>query len=353
MAEEKYFAASNTSAGFISYFDRVFSPSELSRLYIIKSGAGTGKSSMMRRIADAAEKNGRKVVYYYCSSDPYSLDGIVVPSLALGVIDGTAPHMTDPKYPGAADTILDFYPYLNEKMLTEKRKKIIELTDKNKALHKKSSSYRRFAGLAEREALSVISGCIDREKLNAAVSRFAAAEKGEGGGKHRQISAFSTRGKVRFDTFEQMSDSVVAVCDEHGAAYLFMNALKAALSKKGVPFYYSTETLLPENCEAIYLPQTRRSFVITGKPAETDKKDYSKLINMKRFIKADALKEVRGRLRMCEKTRDLLDAEAARIIAEAGKVHDELEALYNPAVDFDGVRRETERVIERELRIQN
>jgi hypothetical protein len=80
---------------------------------------------------------------------------------------------------------------------------------------------------------------------------------------------------------------------------------------------------------------------------ETDKSGYGKLINMKRFIKADAYKEVRGRLRMCEKTRDMLDYEAERIITEAGKVHDKLEEIYKNAVDFDGVRAETDKVIEK------
>ena len=346
--EEKYFAAANTSAGFISFFDRLFHPSALFRLYIIKSGPGTGKSSMMRRTADAAEKEGHKVLYFYCSSDPSSLDGILIPSLSFGLIDGTAPHTTDPKYPGAVDTILDFYPYLNEKMLTEQRQDIIGLTDKNKALHKKSSSYRRYAGLAGREALSVIGGCIDTEKLNAAVTRTADNVKGgEGKAEHRQISAFSTRGKVRFDTYEQLSDKITAVCDEHGAAYVFMNGLKSALINKGVTFYYSADTLLPENCEAIYLPDTKQSFVITRGMKDTDKSGYGKLINMKRFIKADAYKEVRGRLKMCEKTRDMLDYEAERIIAEAGKVHDRLEEIYKNAVDFDGVRAETDRMMEK------
>lgn len=343
---EKYFAAANTSAGFVSFFDRIFDPSLLSRLYIIKSGAGTGKSTMIKRTADAAESCGHKVLYFYCSSDPDSLDGILIPSLSFGLTDGTAPHMTDPKYPCAADALLDFYPYLDENKLYHNRAKIIALTDENKAYHKKSSAYRRYAGLAGREALSVVVGCTDGEKLDSAVKRCAASVKdADGKAEHRQISAFSVRGRVRFDTYEQMSEKITAVCDEHGSAYIFMNGLRSALMEKGAGFYYSTDTLLPENCEAIYIPKTKECFVITGKASKTDRTEYTKVINMKRFINASGLKEVRGRLRMCEKTRDMLDCEAERLIAAAGRVHDGLEEIYKNAVDFDGVRALTDKMI--------
>ena len=350
--KEKYFAAINTGAGFAGYFDRIFDASALNELYVIKSGPGTGKSSMMKRIAEAAENANHKVVYFYCSSDPYSLDGILIPSLSFGVLDGTSPHMTDPKYPKAADTVLDFYPYIDEKTVRARRDEVIALTDKNRTLHKKSSSYRRYAALAAREAFYALRECIDIEKLQAAVKRTADAIKaGKGRAEHRQISAFSTKGKVTLKTFENTAKTKIGICDEHGCAYLFLNGLKNALIKKHVLFYYSLDTLLPERCEAIFIPSSGEYYRMTGTMANTDRRDYDKLINMKRFIKTDVLKDIRGRLRMCEKIRDTLDSEALRLIAEAGRVHDRLEALYNNAVDFDGVRAATDRMIELRIAI--
>ena len=46
----------NTSDGFKCYFDKVFDPSVLNSLYIIKGGSGTGKSTMMKRIGESFEK---------------------------------------------------------------------------------------------------------------------------------------------------------------------------------------------------------------------------------------------------------------------------------------------------------
>lgn len=346
MPKNEYFAAANTASGFISYFDRIFEPSLFDNLYVIKGGPGTGKSSMMLRVADAAEKRGYGVIYYYCSSDPSSLDGIVIPEISFGMLDGTSPHMTDPVYPGAVDTVFDFYPYFNVKRLQQRREDVKELTDKNKLLHKRSAAYRRFAGAAQAEAQSIIESCTDKEKMYAAANRAAAVKGVFGRAEHRQISAFSTKGKITLQTFEKAAKIKIGVCDEHGSAYLFMNELKNALVKKRVSFFYSLDTLLPQRCEAILVAGSGEYFSITGKMTDTDRNKYDRLINMKRFVKADLLKNVRKRLRMCEKIRDTLDNEAQRLIVEAGRVHDRLEAIYINAVDFDGIRAETDRIIE-------
>ena len=93
MSEKQiYFAAANTGSGFVSYFSEIFDPDEMKKLYIIKGGPGTGKSTLAGKLADAAEERGHTVTRYLCSSDPSSLDGIMIEDLRVGVIDGTAPH---------------------------------------------------------------------------------------------------------------------------------------------------------------------------------------------------------------------------------------------------------------------
>ena len=91
-----YFLGANSYRGFHSlYDDFVFSP-EVDRLYIIKGGAGCGKSSFMKTIAAAANEAGLDVERVVCSGDPDSLDGIFIPMLRLAYVDGTAPHAAVP-----------------------------------------------------------------------------------------------------------------------------------------------------------------------------------------------------------------------------------------------------------------
>ena len=344
--KQEYFAAANTGAGFVNCFDRFFDPDKLDRLYIIKGGPGTGKSATMKTVADEAERRGYEVVRCLCSSDPRSLDGVFIPALGVGAVDGTAPHATDPKYPGAVDAVLDFYPYFDVPYLRAKREVLLPLFARCSTLHKSSGRYRGFAALAKAEEISVVSSCVDAVKLRAAAARAVSVLKGKPGAPlHRQISAFSSRGKVTLDTYARLCDKKVAVCDEHGSAYIFMNALKEKLTERGIGFYYSCDTLLFGNCDAIFVPEDGTCFTVTGRAADTDRSGYDRLLNMKRFIRADAERAVRGRLRMCEKAVRTLDGEAEKLIKEAGEVHDAIEAVYKNAVDFDGVGRLRQKLI--------
>ena len=61
----KYFLAANSCEGFISCFAESYSANDNWRVYIIKGGPGTGKSSFMRYLASVAEE--RKAEYELCS----------------------------------------------------------------------------------------------------------------------------------------------------------------------------------------------------------------------------------------------------------------------------------------------
>nr|NLJ02146.1 ATP-binding protein [Bacillota bacterium] len=52
-----FFAGSNSGKGFFSLFDNIIGP-EARRVYLLKGGPGTGKSSFMSYIANAAAHKG-------------------------------------------------------------------------------------------------------------------------------------------------------------------------------------------------------------------------------------------------------------------------------------------------------
>ena len=82
----KYFLAANSCEGFYSVFDKAYLPDGEWRAYIIKGGPGTGKSSFMKRFASYAEKKGCKALRCPCSSDPDSLDAVILPAYGGSVI---------------------------------------------------------------------------------------------------------------------------------------------------------------------------------------------------------------------------------------------------------------------------
>lgn len=101
--EIQYFLGANSPAGFYSLYSELLSPETANAIYILKGGPGCGKSTLMRRVAQQAAQAGETVEYILCSADPDSLDGVVLPRLGAALVDGTAPHVVEPKYPGAVE----------------------------------------------------------------------------------------------------------------------------------------------------------------------------------------------------------------------------------------------------------
>ena len=92
-----YFLGANSKDGFRSLYSG-FCAAPGDYLSVIKGGPGTGKSGFMRKIGAEAERRGLGTEYVLCSGDPDSLDGVYIPALRRGWVDGTAPHTADPAH---------------------------------------------------------------------------------------------------------------------------------------------------------------------------------------------------------------------------------------------------------------
>jgi len=137
MTSRKYFLGGNTAAGFYSCYHHFCTPED-GFLYVIKGGPGCGKSSFMRKIGAAAEKNGYDVEYVLCSGDPDSLDGIFIPQLKLGYMDGTAPHTADPTCPGVCGAYLDLGSFYDSDALQKEKDAILLCNDLYKGHYQKA-----------------------------------------------------------------------------------------------------------------------------------------------------------------------------------------------------------------------
>lgn len=75
--------------------------------YLVKGRAGSGKSTMLKKIAAAGEQRGFDVEVYHCGFDPNSLDMVIVREIGFAIFDSTAPHEYFPER--AEDEIVDTY----------------------------------------------------------------------------------------------------------------------------------------------------------------------------------------------------------------------------------------------------
>ncbi len=320
---KKYFIGANTSKGFINYGDDIFA--DLKKLYIIKGGPGTGKSTFMKRFAAKAEEKGYDVEYYYCSSDPSSLDGVVIPKLRLGITDGTPPHAFEARYPGAKEEYLNLGEFWNCDFLSLCREQIEELSLKKSRAFSSAYKYLSVAESVRNERERALYTCYEKEKADKAISRLM---KTVGTGKGyslipRQISAFSMNGETVFDTYNAECERAIYVRDKRSVAPFIFGAILKKAEEQKLAAYVSYDCLCRVN--AVAFPE-KGVAVLIG--------DGEKVINTERFIITEKLGEVRKKLRFLNALEEELKDCALVELCLAKEHHFILEDIYKEAMDF-------------------
>lgn len=142
-----YFAAANGYNGFRSNFEKIFSPEKLDKLFVIKGGPGTGKSTIMKKLAKEFADNA-DITNIRCSSDPSSLDGLILSKndVSVAIADGTSPHAIEPDFPGAFEEIINLGESFDFDGLSKNKNEIIHLARNKKTEYKKAYSLLGVAG---------------------------------------------------------------------------------------------------------------------------------------------------------------------------------------------------------------
>ncbi|OIJ18978.1 hypothetical protein BKP45_14730 [Anaerobacillus alkalidiazotrophicus] len=120
---KQLFFGAGTSRGPINYIENI--TEDIKKRYIIKGRSGSGKSTLMRRIAKYGENLGLSVQYFPCGLDPNSLDMIIIPTLSVAILDGTAPHIIDPTR--ETDEVIDMFELCMDQSVEDKYGKEFDL----------------------------------------------------------------------------------------------------------------------------------------------------------------------------------------------------------------------------------
>ncbi len=332
-SQRKFFAAANTQNGFKSFFEEIFFAPDIECRYIIKGGPGTGKSSFMRKIGKEAEAEGLSVEWYYCSSDTSSLDGVIIDG-RVAIFDGTAPHSYDTVLPGAVDQIINLGEFWNAELLCSHRKELEALVGKKSRAYSDAYGYLRAAGELADTVDGVVLPCVKSDKLkNAAARLVGTVTRVDAPCRQvRQVSAFGTGGKVRFDTLEAASGNRVYIEDYYGTAYLLLGEICAAAAARGLCTQVSFDVPSTEKISELYLPDIDKYFGILPDGAATD--EY-KTVNMKRFVDCERLGDIRFEVRTAYRAYEKLIDLASSALRRAGAFHAAMEKYYIIAMDFE------------------
>lgn len=343
-----YFAAANSSDGFYSRFPALFDPysGRWQKIYIIKGGPGTGKSSFMKRAAEVAEQKGYLVERYYCSADPQSLDGIRIPARGIAMLDGTAPHTVDAVYPGAVEEIINLGMFFDARVLREKSEEIRALCTEHAGLHAKARRYLHAAGTVRENQQSLLSDAFLAEKTAGAAARIVKKipQEREPVSDMQFVTAISVRGIVHLQTAETLGGCVYVTGG--GRAAHFFSALIAAAETRGVSYVRYASPLCPAETEGVYFPGIDTVYMTDRYGYAADgARTVTQTLNTARFYDKERLSRIRSRIRFARTCEELLLDGACESLRAAGQVHDTLEAHYIAAMDFDAMHAFTERFL--------
>lgn len=328
--KERYFVASNSSEGFCSYYDDAFDTCKFNRIYAIKGGSGTGKAFFMREIAKAAETRGFTVRYIYCSSDASSLDGIIINELKIAVLDGTAPHVYEPKLIGACESIVNLGEFLNEELLSKSRKVIESISnEKKRGFERAYRDLRAYRTLSE-NIEDLIRSCTKLEKIKKYASKFAEnIEGGEGTEEHLLTRSIGMRGLSSFDTYFENAGIYYEINDYFETAHIMMYEIYSALKRKNIDLKISNNPIIKTRLDALCAISSGLTFEIGNGMV-----DSARTVNMKRFVDANAIGKVRQEYRAIARARDEVLGLALAEFEKVKKYHFILEEIYGSAMDF-------------------
>ncbi len=336
-----FFLGANSGNGFVNCFSQCYHPEKGEKLYIIKGGPGTGKSTFMKQLALCMEKNHIECELYFCSSDADSLDGVRFPSLGIAVVDGTAPHSMEPKMFGISEDILFLGGYLKKELLN--REEIVPLYRENALFHKKASRYLAAASRLMDDSFNLLCDNVNMDKVEQTALRLCREffpDKGKRGGEEKRfLSGFTPNGYVLLEeTLSYFADTVLAIEDEYGAvSSVFFSILREYAINAGYDVITCPCALSAHRkIDHIIIPQLHLAFCTTNwfMPITVD---TSRRIHARRFWDVNRLSEYKNRLRFNRRaTEELLDG-VYQILKEAKSVHDDLEKHYIQAMNFQGV----------------
>ena len=166
-----FFAGANTADGFIGTYSDIADERKLKRVYIIKGASGTGKSTLMKKIAESCEQAGFEAEYYLCGSDPFSIDCVVIDG-QIAVLDGTAPHIRDMQYPGTASSYIDLSKFWDDGILEKNREEIVFCSTNKAQEYASAYRYIKAADQLERERYICAVDLFNREKAEEFIERL-------------------------------------------------------------------------------------------------------------------------------------------------------------------------------------
>ena len=356
---KKMFPGAVTYQGFYSYYHYIIEPNAR-HIYVIKGGPGVGKSTFMKKLGQEMLAAGYDIEYHCCSSDNNSIDGLVIPALGVALLDGTAPHVVDPKNPGAVDEIINLGEYWDEPMIRQFKKEIISCN------HQVSRCFQALY-LSLKELKNAMDewefyiepyqnwNHINQLLFKVEKDLFKTLIKGTGKSRHLFAWAHTPQGKTQF--IDSLLTGVKTLYILSGQPGTGKSTFLAKLDNRAKMLGLSTEayhsTLEPEKLDLLILPELETALVISSEQYTYNPGFKGTIISLDfdSCLDINALQPYMEDIASC---RDRINQSFERALLNskrAKKLHDLMETYYIPAMNFSEIEKKRLSVLQSILNI--
>ncbi len=348
--------------GFYSYYHHIIAP-DATRIFVLKGGPGVGKSSFMRKIGEEMLERGFDVEHHHCSSDNGSLDGLVIPDIGVALLDGTAPHVVDPKHPGAVDEIINLGEYWDESKIRAHKADILSTTRRISRLF-----FIAYSQLAEAKVIrDEMEGYVTESMNFAGVNRLTSdlihdvldqirgQYETEPRARRLFCSAFTPEG-IMHHIGSLLPDVkklyLIKGQPGSGRSALVERVARAAHNKGlGTEVYHCT--FEPKKVDLVVIPEVKTAVLKDVPEVGFDPATVPGLRitihSLDAYVRRPVLEQYAVEL-MGAKARFAAALErAVRYIRDAKLTHDYLEGFYVPAMDFTAIDRKRQEITKRIL----
>ena len=321
--------------------------------YILKGGPGTGKSQMMKKIADRFAKD-EDVTCFYCSADPDSLDAVMMHTSKVLVVDGTPPHVSEPRFPGVCQEIVGLGQYWDKAVLEKNREKIIKATELNKSMMAGASNYNKALGLICDDTYTCAEGFADRKRIEEAAcsfcdSLFENLERKTGRGRQsiRQLSVMTRNGYTTLQSAAGSCSKLYILDDElFAASGMFIDFAVARIMEYGYDTKLSPCLLSGRSISEHLLIDEISTILMTSNPLTKITNAKAEHIDCSVFYDKDQMQPYEKHFAANHALMDTISGASREMLEDAKLVHDEMEKYYISAMDFEALDGICEKICE-------
>lgn len=348
----QYFLGANSPSGFYSLYDHLLSPETAREIFILKGGPGCGKSTLMRTVGTRVSAAGFPCEAILCSGDPASLDGVVFPTLNIALVDGTAPHVVEPKYPGVVERYVNLGDCYDRYALGNLRREIMDCMKGYKSCYQ--SAYRCLGAaaqlLADMRAILVTDELRQRmaRRADGILSRECKPRKGAAPGTVHQrfLDAVTHTGTMcLYGTAASQCSRIYLLHSRCGLSHELLSPLLTGAVRRGYSAVACPDPMVPQRLNHLLIPELSLAF-LTDAPEQPFPGTPYRRLHLDSMAQRELLRRSRPRLRFSRKVSSALVEEAVESLSQAKAMHDDLEGLYNPHVDFSRVEQTALEIVE-------